>query len=377
MKGTRFTNTVPNAHKAEALCAKKSILRPYPEYVGNDKTKAILRDFPTYYATVDGDIHNLKSKRKVKFDTTTNRVGLCRAGKQFQTGYHIQILTAFVPKPSGDYTVDHIDSRRGSWHALKNLRWATAIQQRANQVRSGIRSRRELIAYKTENEPESALMFNSSAELLQYLKLPEDKRTNARLYDSIVCKRPFEGHIVKAWIPADVGLWKHVPPSFIRGATGYLASEFGGWIRSPNGTCTKGEHRQKVRPSVSICSHGKPYHYKVARLITAAFHGIPSDPKWEANHIDGTKPLRNDANNLEWLSSSDNKKHAHKTGLVSYHKKSVIMSKLGADHKTFDSAVQAMQFLRDKGLSVSSSSEISKCCYDKRKAAHGYTWRFA
>lgn len=51
---------------------------------------------------------------------------------------------------------------------------------------------------------------------------------------------------------------------------------------------------------------------KVHRLVAIAFHGMPSG--LVVNHKDGNK-LNNRADNLEWISQSDNHKHAYATGL--------------------------------------------------------------
>ena len=54
----------------------------------------------------------------------------------------------------------------------------------------------------------------------------------------------------------------------------------------------------------------------IHRLVAEQFVPNPMK-KREVNHIDGNKE-NNCANNLEWVSSSENKSHAHKIGLWSY-----------------------------------------------------------
>lgn len=51
----------------------------------------------------------------------------------------------------------------------------------------------------------------------------------------------------------------------------------------------------------------------VHRLVLEAFK--PSSRKLQVNHIDGNK-TNNKLENLEWVTDSDNKKHAYKTGLM-------------------------------------------------------------
>lgn len=55
-------------------------------------------------------------------------------------------------------------------------------------------------------------------------------------------------------------------------------------------------------------------NYYMQRLICLAFHGLPSDSKMVANHIDGNK-RNNRAKNLEWVSQQLNVLHGYNTGL--------------------------------------------------------------
>lgn len=57
----------------------------------------------------------------------------------------------------------------------------------------------------------------------------------------------------------------------------------------------------------------KPHHEAVHRAVAKAFIPNP-DSKPMVNHIDGNK-LNNNACNLEWVTCSENHRHAFKTGL--------------------------------------------------------------
>ena len=63
---------------------------------------------------------------------------------------------------------------------------------------------------------------------------------------------------------------------------------------------------------VTLYPSGKTY--SIHRLVAIAFIDNPNNLK-TVNHVNGNK-LDNSVNNLEWLSFSDNSKHAHKTGLI-------------------------------------------------------------
>lgn len=63
-------------------------------------------------------------------------------------------------------------------------------------------------------------------------------------------------------------------------------------------------------------ANGKRSSHLVHRLVAAAFL---SKPKKEVNHIDGNKH-NNTVSNLEWCTSSENKRHALDTGINVYNK---------------------------------------------------------
>jgi len=69
--------------------------------------------------------------------------------------------------------------------------------------------------------------------------------------------------------------------------------------------------------TVSLRSPGERYakSYFIHRLVLMAFEGKPNNPKVQCNHIDGNK-LNNKLDNLEWTTSSGNRKHAWENGLI-------------------------------------------------------------
>lgn len=64
---------------------------------------------------------------------------------------------------------------------------------------------------------------------------------------------------------------------------------------------------------VSLHINGKSYYPTVHRLVAKSFIPNPKGLK-EVNHIDGKKD-NNTVRNLEWVSPSENMKHAYRTGL--------------------------------------------------------------
>lgn len=121
------------------------------------------------------------------------------------------------------------------------------------------------------------------------------------------------------------------------------------------------------------------------RLVAETFL-LNQNYKKEVNHIDGNKN-NNNINNLEWVTSSENKKHAYKLGLNKItdtkRKKCSLNGKIASKSnqikiiqydlnykkiKMWNSATEVQNVL---GIDESS---IRKCCNGKRKTAGKYIW---
>lgn len=70
--------------------------------------------------------------------------------------------------------------------------------------------------------------------------------------------------------------------------------------------------------TVSATVDGRQKHFYVHRLLAEAFIDNPEN-KPQVNHKDGDKG-NNDLSNLEWVTASENARHAHYSGLVDVYK---------------------------------------------------------
>ena len=69
--------------------------------------------------------------------------------------------------------------------------------------------------------------------------------------------------------------------------------------------------------AIILTHNGKRKHHLIHRLVAEHFITNPERKK-EVNHIDGNK-LKNDAYNIEWCTSAENKQHAIAIGLKVYN----------------------------------------------------------
>lgn len=101
----------------------------------------------------------------------------------------------------------------------------------------------------------------------------------------------------------------------------YAVSDYGRIRRLVSGTNTYAGkvlspiiNRKTGYPYVKLVKNGKTHKAKLHLTVAQAFLDPPSDPNFIVNHIDGNK-LNAHVKNLEWISRSENTKHAIKLGL--------------------------------------------------------------
>lgn len=110
----------------------------------------------------------------------------------------------------------------------------------------------------------------------------------------------------------------------------------------------------------------------VHRLVADAFMNRSSNCA-EVNHIDGNK-LNNNISNLEWVTKSNNIRHAFATGLKSpaNTRKIGMYSTSGVLLQTFNSIAEAQ-----RAIQKPSGGGIRQCLTKTHcKSAYGYVWKY-
>lgn len=124
-------------------------------------------------------------------------------------------------------------------------------------------------------------------------------------------------------------------------------------------------------------SRYKVKQYRLHRIILSTFMPIKNDYKMQVNHKNGNKH-DNRLENLEWVSASENIKHAFNSGLKhglrnkynKLSKKVIQYDLLGKKIKIWESTKQI-----ERELGINNVS-ISQCCLGKIKKSHNYIWRY-
>lgn len=158
---------------------------------------------------------------------------------------------------------------------------------------------------------------------------------------------------------------KRIIAAPIEGADGYYITHDGVVLKTIATRVGLNYEWAKIRRGGKQCS------LFVHRMVAAAFVPNPNN-KPQVNHKNGNK-LDNRAENLEWVTPSENKRHAHTIGLiVPRHQPVGMYDNEGHLLRTFSSQKEAAEFLHLKN-----TGNISRCANGKQKTAHGYIWKKA
>ncbi len=143
-------------------------------------------------------------------------------------------------------------------------------------------------------------------------------------------------------------------------------------------------------PYINICNEGKRKTYKIHRLVLLFFIPYHDIKKWQCNHIDGNK-TNNRLTNLEWVTPSENIKHAYRIGLelprkgkdhpmfgkklTKEHAEALIKANTGRKHTTEERIKRSEKIKGDKNgmYGKHHTNEAKKSMSEKRRGENSPT----
>ena len=107
-------------------------------------------------------------------------------------------------------------------------------------------------------------------------------------------------------------IWKEIPEEITLGKKNYWISNKGRFKNNREKIVDLKVNRNYI--SISFRNKDKTSTYQLHRIVAKLFVINPEN-KPVVNHIDGNKE-NNNSDNLEWVTKSENTKHAHQNGLI-------------------------------------------------------------
>ena len=162
----------------------------------------------------------------------------------------------------------------------------------------------------------------------------------------------------------------------IKGFEGlYQISNFGNVKSLKRNIILKPSSNGKGYLHIILYKNRKSKVSRIHRLVAQAFIPNPEN-KPQVNHIDGNK-RNNNVNNLEWVTNSENQKHAFRLHLQTNVGNNNPRVRKINQYDLDGNFIKTWNSIYDitKELNINRSS-IWRCCTGKYKKSHNYIWRY-
>ena len=291
-----------------------------------------IENFPRYYISNLGNVKSVKTNRLLKIQKSSgySTVGLTNNKKNYGFLIHRLVAKAFIPNPENKLTVNHINHDTFD-NRVENLEWSTQKEQNEHNYNTETEKRqtnraRSVVCFdKLTNE--KIQEFRSLSDASNWLNV----KSNSNNVES--CLAGIRGSLNNDWVckgyiwkyndlenkDLDGEVWKEIPEEFACGKKNYWISNKGRF-KNNRGKIIETKNHNKYT-SISF-RNGKNMITQQLHRVVAFLFIDKVEGKNFVNHIDGNKD-NNCSDNLEWVTKSENTKHAHDNGLIKKNSRKV------------------------------------------------------
>lgn len=285
----------------------------------------LIDGFKNYSVSNLGNVKNNKTKRLLKIQKKSgySTVSLSNENKLYCFLVHRLVAQAFILNPENKLTVNHINHNTHD-NRVENLEWNNQKEQNEynykteTEKRKTCRARSVVCFDKLTNE--LIKDFRSLSEASIWL----NEKSNSNNIDSCLAGIRLSlnnKYVCKGYIwkyndlenkDLDGEVWKEIPEGITCGKKNYWVSNKGRFKNNREKLIELKNHCNYIQ--VSFRNGNNKINHQLHRIVAQLFVPNP-ESKSIVNHIDGNKD-NNNSDNLEWVTKSENTKHAHDNGLI-------------------------------------------------------------
>lgn len=341
-------------------------------------------DFENYFISNLGNVKSLKTNRLLKIQKksgySTITLSNINTTKKFLV--HRLVAQAFISNPENKLTINH---KNHDCHdnRVDNLEWSTQKEQNdynyktENEKRKTSRARSLACFDKITNDKVEE--FRSISDSAKWL----NEKNQSTSYES--CLAGIRGSLVNSWVckgyiwkyndlenkEIENEEWREISENLTCGKKNYWVSSKGRYKNNRGKIIELKNHNQYI--TISFRNKDKISTHPLHRIIAFTFiDNLENKPY--VNHIDGNKE-NNCVENLEWVTKSENTKHAHENGLIKKNSRKINQyDKNGNFIAQFESIKLAATILK---LDKSSIGHV--CAKDRRgcNTCGGFIFKYA
>jgi hypothetical protein len=276
---------------------------------------------------------------------------------------HRLVAQEFILNPNNFPIVNHLDRNKLN-NKITNLEWTNYLENNNHAIKTG-KNTYKLPIRQYDLNGNFIRKFDSSIEASKFIGISSSHIRNC----ARGVKKTAGGFIWKYNKKIKENPKENISWKKINGYLGYRIYE--------NGNIYSEKCKRYLKPTIEggyyriRLLHNKIRTSYYIHVLVAQYFCNNPDSKPIVNHIDGNK-LNNHYTNLEWVTGSENNRHAIKLGLNKTIRRVHQYTKEGEYLRSFNNCTEAAIFLDDK----KKRSLISDVCRGKEKSAYGYKWKY-